>query len=375
MSTEANPFAVSAELAEFRAVVRSFLAKKSPESAVRVAMESTTGHDPDLWSEMASQLGLQGLAVPESYGGAGASFVELGVVLEELGRSLACAPFFSTCVLATTVLLASGDDEACAEYLPAICQGRTTATVAFLEPDTAWDAGPTLQAEATAEGFVLTGTKVFVLDGVTSDLLLVSAATADGPSLFAVTAGATGLTRTSLATMDQTRPLATVTMAAVPARLVGSAGNADAALERMLAIASVALAAEQSGGSDYVLETAVGYAGTRVQFGQPIGSFQAIKHLLADVLVAVEHAKSCARYAAWSVDHAPEELPIVAAMAKSYCSEAFNTAASANVQVHGGLGFTWEHSAHLYLKRAQSSALLFGTPRSHRAALAGLLNV
>ena len=369
-------FAFTEEQEELRKTVRSFLESKSPETAVREQMETEAGYDAAVWSQMGEQMGLQGLAIPEEFGGSGYGFVELGIVLEEMGRALLCAPYFSTVVLAANTLIHSGDDAAKAAYLPGIASGETIATVAFTEPSGKWDeSGITLEASGSGSDFTLTGTKSFVLDGHTASLIIVAARTAAGVSLFAVEGDAAGLTRTALSTMDQTRKQAKLEFAGTPATLIGTEGEGWAVLSRVLDLAAVGLAAEQVGGAQKVLEMAVEYAKVRVQFGRPIGSFQAIKHKCADMLLEVESAKSAAYYAGWCASELNDELPSVASLAKSYCSEAYFHTTAENIQIHGGIGFTWEHPAHLYFKRAKSSELLFGDPTYHRELLAQRIGI
>ena len=364
-------FAFSEEQEELRKSVRRFLEQKSPETEVRRLMETTEGYDAAVWEQMANQLGLQGLAIPEEFGGSGYGFVELIVVLEEMGRSLLCAPYFSTVALAANALLSSGDDAAKKEYLPGIASGEVIATVALTEDSGKWDeSGITLAATKSGDGYTLTGSKNFVLDGHTANLILVAAKTGAGTSLFAVQGDASGLTRTALSTMDQTRKQAKLEFANTPAKLVGAEGEGWAVLAKTLDLAAVALAAEQVGGAQKVLEMSVEYAKVRVQFGRPIGSFQAIKHKCADMLLEVESAKSAAYYAGWAAAEDSDELPVVASLAKAYCSDAYFHATAENIQIHGGIGFTWEHPAHLYFKRAKSSELYLGDPTYHRELLA-----
>jgi alkylation response protein AidB-like acyl-CoA dehydrogenase len=362
-------FAFSEEQEELRRTVRSFLEQKSPEAEVRRLMETDEGYDPAVWRQMGEQLGLQGLAIPEEFGGSGYSFVELAIVVEEMGRRLLAAPFFSSSVLAAEALLQSGDDAAKKEHLPGIATGETIATVAFTEESGRWDEdGITATASPAGDGWTITGVKSYVLDGHVASLLLVAARTGAGVSLFAVDGAAT--TRTALPTMDQTRKQARVELSGVPATLVGTEGQGWSVLERVLDRAVVALAAEQAGGAQFVLDMAVQYAKDRVQFGRQIGSFQAIKHKCADLLCKVESAKSAAYYAAFCVAEDNDEVPAVAALAKAYCSEAYFNVAAENIQIHGGIGFTWEHPAHLYFKRAKTSELLFGDPAHWRELLA-----
>ncbi len=369
-------FAFTDEQEELRRAVRRYLEDKSPISEVRRLMETDTGYDPAVWSQMANQLGLQALIIPEEYGGAGFGYVELVVVLEEMGRSLLCAPFFSTVALATNALVSSGDEAAMSEYLPAIATGEVTATVALTEDSGRWDLdGVALTAAGEGADWRLDGHKSFVVDGHTAGLILVAARTTSGLSLFAVDAAADGLTRQSLATMDQTRKQARLQFSGTPARLVGSDGQAGPVLRKTLDLAAVALAAEQVGGAQRVLDMSVEYAKSRIQFGRPIGSFQAIKHKCADMLLEVESAKSAAYYAGWAAAEDNEELAVTACLAKAYCSEAYFHSAAENIQIHGGIGFTWEHDAHLYFKRAKSSELILGDPAYHRELLAQRIGI
>jgi alkylation response protein AidB-like acyl-CoA dehydrogenase len=339
-------------------------------------MDTTEGYDPAVWGQMADQLGLQSLTIPEEFGGSGFTYVELLVVLEEMGAALLCAPFFSSVALAANALLTSGDDEAKKSYLPGIASGETIATLAITEDNGKWDfSGIECAAEQNGDGWQLNGHKMFVLDGHVANLIIVAARTPAGVSLFAAQGDAPGLTRTALPTMDQTRKQARLEFSGTPATLIGTDGGAEPGLSKTLDLAAVALAAEQVGGAQRVLDASVEYAKTRIQFGRPIGSFQAIKHKCADMLLEVESAKSAAYYAAWAAAEDSDELPVVASLAKSYCSEAYFHAAAENIQIHGGIGFTWEHPAHLYFKRAKSSELLLGDPSYHRELLAQRIGI
>jgi len=369
-------FAFSEEQEELRTAVRRFLSEKSPETEVRRLMETTEGYDPAVWSQMADQLGLQSLTIPEEYGGSGFSYVELIVVLEEMGAALLCAPYFSTVALAANAVLTSGDDSAKKYLLPGLASGATIGTLAITEDNGRWDfGGVTLEGRPSGDGWVLDGHKMFVIDGHTADLVLVAGRTPSGVSLFGVKGDADGLTRTPLTTMDQTRKQARLEFSSTPAWLIGTEGGAEPGLSKTLDLAAVALAAEQVGGAQRCLDSAVDYAKTRIQFGRPIGSFQAIKHKCADMLLEVESAKSAAYYAGWAAAEDSDELPVVASLAKSYCSEAYFHAAAENIQIHGGIGFTWEHHAHLYFKRAKSSELLLGDPAYHRELLAQRIGI
>ncbi len=368
-------FAFSEEQETLREFVRNFLEEKSPEADVREQMDTENGFDPDVWQQMSEQMGLQSLIIPEEFGGQGFGYVELIVILEEMGRALLCAPFFSSVVLAANTLIHCGDETAKGELLPQIA-GGTIATLAFTEENGKWDeSGIAMQASESENGFTLDGSKMYVLDGNTAEIILVAARTANGVSLFRVDADADGLTRTSLATMDQTRKQSKLDFSGTPATLIGEEGKGWDTLSTVLDLAAVGLAAEQVGGAQMCLDMAVEYAKVRVQFGRPIGSFQAIKHKCADMLLEVESAKSAAYYAGWCAAEMNDELPSTASLAKAYCSEAYFHAAAENIQIHGGIGFTWEHPAHLYFKRAKSSELLFGDPTYHRELLAQRIGI
>ncbi len=374
-------FAFSEDQAELRRTVRAFLEAKSPSAEVRQLMDTTDGYDPAVWNQMGAEMGLQGLHIPEEYGGQGFSFVELAIVLEEMGRVLLCAPFFSTVVLAANAILNVGSDADKKALLPGIASGETKATLAFTEPNGKWDAsGIEMQATSDNGNWTLSGEKMFVVDGHVADVIVVVARTAgssgtDGISFFAVDGNAAGLTRTALATMDQTRKQARLEFSNVVATPLGDAGQGWAALSKTLDQAAVAIANEGVGGAQFVLDMSVEYAKVRVQFGRPIGSFQAIKHKCADMLLEVESGKSAAYYAAWAAAEDNEELPVVAALAKAYVSDAYFHCAAENIQIHGGIGFTWEHDAHLYFKRAKSSEIFLGDATYHRELLAQRIGI
>ncbi|WP_328766770.1 acyl-CoA dehydrogenase family protein [Streptomyces sp. NBC_00286] len=365
-------FAFSDEQEELRRTVRAFLADTSPETEVRRLMETPEGFDRAVWRRMGSELGLQGLAIPEEYGGAGCGPVEVGVVMEELGRALTCTPFLASAVLATTLLLRCEDEEARKRLLPGLAAGEAVATVALTEDSARWDAdGVGLNARESAGSWLLNGHKTFVLDGASADVVLTVARTGDGIGVFSVDGDAAGLTRAPLTTMDPTRRQARLDYHDVRAtRLRTRHGDGWGLVAEVLDHAAVALAAEQVGVAGRALDMAVEYAKVRHQFGRPIGSFQAVKHLLADVLLEVESARAAAHYALLAAESEDPELPARASLAKAFCSDACLQAAAENIQVHGGIGFTWEHPAHLYLKRAKTSQLLFGDPAYHRELLA-----
>jgi alkylation response protein AidB-like acyl-CoA dehydrogenase len=360
----------SAEHEALREMTRKFLAERMPVLKARELMETPEGYSREVWRQLAQQLGLQGLIIPEHHGGSGADYVALTVVLEEMGRNLFAGPYFATVALAANAILASGDSVAMDDYLPGIAAGDLSGTLAVTEDNGSWELGD-VQCRAVKSGrdYVIDGHKAFVLDGHVAGLVLVVARTEEGLSLLSVEGDADGLARHPLVTIDMTRRYARLVFNGTPARLIGTDGQARAALVKTLQLAAVALAAEQVGGAQACLETSVQYAKDRVQFGRPIGSFQAVKHRCADMLVAVESAKSAAYYAARAAAADSAELPIVASLAKAFCSEAYFQVAADNIQVHGGMGFTWEHDAHLYFKRAKSSELMFGDAPYHRELL------
>ncbi len=369
-------FGFTQEQEELRAMVKRFLSEKSPESEVRRLMATAEGYDPAVWRQMAEELALQGLGIPEEYGGQGFGPVDLYVVFEEMGAALLCAPYFSTVALAANAVLQVGDQTDRARYLPAMASGESIATLAITDDAGQWDLATTsTTASQTASGWRLNGVRSYVTDGSVASVIFVPAMTGAGLSLFAVAGDDPGVERTPLATMDQTRKQSRVVLSDAAGTLVGVEGGALEGLQTTLRIAAAALAAEQVGGAQRVLDSSVEYAKSRVQFGRPIGSFQAIKHKCADMLLDVESAKSAAYYAAWAAQELNEELPVAASLAKSFCSEAYFHCAAENIQIHGGIGFTWEHSAHLYFKRAKSSELFLGDPAYHRELLAQRLGI
>jgi len=365
-------FTFSDEQEELRRTIRRFLEDKSPSSEVRRLMATPEGYDEAVWKQMAQELGLQGIAIPEEYGGQGFSFVELGIVFEEMGRVLLCAPFYATSVAAAAILNAASDEQKRA-WLPGIASGERIATVALAEPGGRWDAdGVRAEAAPAGDSVRITGTKTLVLDGTIASLILVAARGASGDvGLYAVEGDAEGLTRTAQEPLDMTRKLARLDLDAVIATPLGEA--TWGAIAKTLDHAAVLLSAEMAGGAGRCLDMAVDYAKSRYQFGKPIGSFQAIKHKCADMLLQVESARTAAYYAMWAAAEDDPDLRIAAPLAKAFCADAFFFAASENHQVHGGIGFTWEHDAHLYFRRAKSSDLLWGDANSHRDLLADRL--
>ncbi|OLL20292.1 MULTISPECIES: acyl-CoA dehydrogenase family protein [unclassified Rhodococcus (in: high G+C Gram-positive bacteria)] len=361
---------------ELRSVVRRLLDTHSSEQHVRSFLDQSSGFDVTSWKLMADQIGVQALAIPEEYGGAGFGFAELAIVLEESGRALLCAPLLSTCVLATYALLLAEDSDAAAEHLPGIAAGDTIATLAATEGGAAAsEEDVRARAELHDGSYRVTGVKSYVLDGADADLLIVAARTDRGVSLFTVDAHAEGVTTEPLSTLDRTRNLATITLDSAPASLLGTNGHGWTIVTEVLEVGAAALAAEQVGGAARVLESTVEYAKMRQQFGRPIGSFQAIKHQLADMLVELESARSAAYYATGAVQAGSDDRSLASSIAKTYCSDAYYHIAAQSIQIHGGIGFTWEHPAHLYFKRARGSQTLLGSPGLHRNRIADLVGL
>ena len=359
-----------------RDTVRTFLERTSSEAEVRRLMETESGYDESVWKQGAEQLGLTGLAIPEEYDGSGFGPMELSVVFEEMGRSLFCGPFFSTVGLAANTLLVSGDDAAKKEWLPKIASGQTIATLALTEESSSWNvADITTMATRSGAAWKLSGTKWFVLDGTIADLVLVVARAESDVAVFAVAGDAAGLTREPMVTIDQTRKMARLTFDGVEAQPIGSQSAGNDVVSRGLLLAATALSAENIGGAQRCLDMAADYARERVQFGRPIGSFQAIKHKLANLLTEVEQAKSASYFVSREAAANGDDLPLAASLAKSYTSDAFFKAAADNIQIHGGIGFTWEHAAHLYFKRAKTNQLLLGSSSHHRAIVADRVGI
>jgi alkylation response protein AidB-like acyl-CoA dehydrogenase len=353
--------------------VAGFLDKRSPEAEVRRLMEAGGAPDPGVWSAMAG-LGLQGLVIPESYGGGGFGYLDLTLVLEQMGEALLVSPFLST-VMAAAALLESDDDSLRSAYLPSLAAGERVGTLALAEDSGRWDAASIeTVAQPDADRYRLSGTKSYVIDGQYADVIVVSARSPMGRRLFVVDADSQGVTVTPLRTLDATRPQARIEFSSAEARILSRVDDGRALVEHVVAIAGICLAAEQVGGAQRCLDMAVSYAKTRVQFDRPIGSFQAIKHKCADMLVAVESARSAVYHAAATLDDGDDPV-VVSTVAAASCSQAYTHVAGENIQIHGGIGFTWDHPAQLYFKRAKSSEMLFGDPAFHRERLACLIGI
>ena len=377
-------FGFNEEQELLRSTARKFFDNECGSETVRKLMDGPEGMTPALWKKIAEQ-GWTGLIFADEHGGMGLGFVDLVVLMEEMGRSVVPGPFFSTVLLGGLAIREAGTEAQRKAWLPGIASGEARATLAWMEPSAELGArGITLQATAKAAGFTLTGTKLFVHDAHTADVIVVAARTAsgkspeDGVSLFLVPKGAPGLRVTLLPTMDQTRKLCEVELTDVTVgaeALMGGTGSGWAPLARVIDRATVALCAEMCGGAQKVLEMTVEYAKIRQAFGRPIGSYQGVKHKAADMLVDVENSKSITYYAAWAMDEGVPEGPLAVSMAKAYVSDAYRRVSGAGIQLHGGIGFTWEHDLHLYFKRAKGSEFTFGDATWHRERVAQLVNL
>ncbi len=363
-------FTFTEEQAQLRDAVRRFCAENFDEQTVRRLMESDPPFDPKVWDRLGSELGVLGLSVPESDGGAGGTLVDQALAVEQLAASLACGPVFGTVFLAVPALVAASAGPVREELLTELTEGRRTAAFAVADWAGAFDPAA---VTVTADGDALTGAVERVVDGGAADDLLVAADGPDGLGLYAVAAAGPGVERIPLVTLDLTRPQATIRFSDAPARLVAGADEAERVIGHALQVGSALLAVEQVGASQHLLDLSVDYAKSRLQFGRPIGSFQAVKHRLADLLVELEHARSTAYHAVWALTDGTDDPALAASIAQATCSAAFSRIAADTIQVHGGIGFTWEHQAHLYLKRATTDAALLGTAEQHRSRVAALV--
>jgi alkylation response protein AidB-like acyl-CoA dehydrogenase len=368
-------FAFSEEQEAFRAELRRCFEAQAPTAEVFRAMQSAEGFDRALWKRLANDLGLAGLHLPEAYGGQGFGFLELGILFEEAGRTLFPSPAFSCLALAANAVLGAGSEAQKRALLPGLASGEAIATLALIEPGGDWAAeSVALPAEIDSGGARLTGAKRFVTDAAGADWIVVAARRAgtrglEGLGLFVVRRGAPGLEVSPVEPLDATRKLAHLALDRVPAEPLGAPFAAGPTLARTLDQARALLACESAGGAQHCLDAAVAWAKQRVQFGRPIGSFQAIQHKCAEVLLEVESAKCAAHFASWAAEQ-DEDLALAAAMAKSFCDEAYLRAARENLHIHGGVGFSFEAEPHLYLKRAKANETLLGPPRFQRARIA-----
>jgi len=366
-----------------RSTARKFFENECGSDTVRRLMETPEGISPDLWTKLAEQ-GWLGLVYPEAYDGMGLGLVDLVVLMEEMGRAVVPGPYFSAVLLGGLAIAEAGSEAQKKEWLPKIAAGDRRVALAWMEPSAQLGpAGVTLTAVEKGGRYTLSGTKLFVHDAHTADALVVAARTrpgagADGVSLFLLPKGTRGLEVTLLPTMDQTRKLCEVSLSDVSVgadALLGAAGAGWTPLARVLDRATVALCAEMCGGAQKVLDMTVEYAKIRQAFGRPIGSYQGVKHRAADMLVDVENSKSITYYAAWALDEGAAEAPLAVSMAKAYVSDAYRRVAAAGIQLHGGIGFTWEHDLHLYFTRAPGSEFTFGDATHHRERVAQLVNL
>jgi alkylation response protein AidB-like acyl-CoA dehydrogenase len=367
-------FTFTDEQAQLKAAVSKFCADNFDEQTVRRLMESDPPFDAAVWTRLGTELGVLGLSVPEADGGFGGSLIDQAVAVEQLGASLACGPVFGTVFLAIPALVAALSGPVRDGLLAELVDGRRTAAFAVADRAGAFDpAAVTVTASRSGEQWTLAGTVPRVVDGGVADDLLVAANGPDGVALFAVEAAAPGVARTPLVTLDLTRPQATIQFSDAQARLVADAGEAPRVIEHALQVGSALLAVEQVGAAQHLLDLSVEYAKTRLQFGRPIGSFQAVKHRLADLLVDVEHARSTAYHAIWALTDGSDDPALASSIAQATASAAFARVATDTIQVHGGIGFTWEHQAHLYFKRATTDAALLGSAEQHRSRVAALV--
>ena len=365
-----------------RASARRFLENECPSAFVRQRMAEPEAMTEVFWQKLAEQ-GWFGILYPEEAGGSGLGLVDIAVLMEEMGRAVMPGPFFSTVLLGGAAILEAGSQGQQQEWLPRIAAGAAKVSLAWTEPNARWDAtGIMATGREMAAGFALSGIKLFVPDAHLSDALVVAVRTRDGStmedgvSLFLVPKDTPGLAVTLLPTIDETRKLCEVRLddvALTLAALLGDKHGGWPALARVLDRATVALCAEMCGGAQRVLDMTTAYAKIRIAFGKPIGSYQAVKHRAADMLVDVENAKSLTYYAAWAIDEGLAEAPLAVSMAKAYASDAYRKVAGAGIQLHGGIGFTWEHDLQLYFKRAKASEVAFGDATWHRERVARML--
>ena len=367
-------FTFSDEQQQLRGAVRKFCAENFAEPTVRRLMESDVTYDPAVWNRLGAELGVLGMSVPEADGGVGGSLVDQAVAVEEFGAALGCGPLFGTVYLAIPALVACAGSPARDELLAALVEGQRTAAFAVNDYAGAFDPERIgVTATPDGDGYTLTGTVDRVVDGTSADVLLVAAKASDGVGLYAVATKHQAAQRTGLVTMDLTRPQAGVVFSAAPAQLLAGPADAERVITHALQVGSALLAIEQVGAAQHLLDLSVDYAKSRLQFGRQIGSFQAVKHKLADMLVDLEHARSTAYHAVWALTDGSDDPALAVSIAQATCSAAFSRIAADTIQVHGGIGFTWEHQAHLYFKRAATDAALLGSAEQHRTRVAELV--
>lgn len=372
-------FAFTEEQQMIRDTAESFFADVSTSEAIRTAMATESGFDAQLWQRICSELYFQAITIPEDFGGMGLGFVELVAVMEQMGRYLVCAPYLSTVCLASTSVLLAGNSEQQGEFFGKVLEGGT-ATLAYTGNAKQDVSGVTASFAQSGDNYVLNGDYRHVIDGHSADTLVVAAKSGEQIGLFVVDANAQGVTRTWTPTMDQTRKQASISLANVEVSAAQALTiDAGQTLAKVLDLAAVCLAAEQMGGSQQTLDMTVAYTKERVQFNRPVASFQGVKHRAADMMTRVEAARSGVYYAACVAQEAlvggelAVELPEAASICKSYCSETYFANAGDAIQLHGGVGFTWEYDVHLYFKRAKASEHLLGNAAYHRERLAAML--
>jgi alkylation response protein AidB-like acyl-CoA dehydrogenase len=381
-------FAFTEEQHMIRDTAAAFLEKVSTSVAVRKAMATESGYEEHVWQAICNDMVWPALHIPEQYGGMGLGYVELAATLEQMGRSMLCSPFFSTVCLGANALMLAANEKQKAHYLPLIAQGSLTATLAYTGLNRRWDAAAVeCTAQRVEDGYVLDGTYRYVPDGHSAGLIVVAARRPGsvgtrGVSLFVLDANSAGLAREYLPTMDQTRKQAQLVLRNVRVdcnALLGKEGEAWPKLAQVIQLAQIALAAEQMGGAQQILDMTVAYSKERVQFDRSIASFQAVKHKAADMMLRSEVARSAVYYAACVADEALQQSPLAgelaeaASVAKAWCSDAYLKNAGEGLQLHGGVGFTWEYDVHLHLKRARSMAGFLGSASWHREQVAALL--
>jgi alkylation response protein AidB-like acyl-CoA dehydrogenase len=378
-------FGFTEEQEMIRSQAAEFLKNEYPIALVRELMENEHGYNHDLWGKMTA-MGWSGLIFPEEYGGSGLTFVELTVLLEEMGRALVPGTFFSAVLLAGLTLLEAASEEQKQCWLTSLAEGGLKATLALTEPNGSWKAAgvSTVTAEHGDGEYIISGTKLFVPEAHVSDLIICAARTSssavpeEGISLFAIDRDSNGLNITLLQTMDQTRRVYEVSFerVRVPAnRVLGGLGSAWPVIERVINRATIGICAEMVGGAQKMLDMCVAYAKQRIQFGRPIGGFQAIQHKCADMLLLIESARSAVYAAAWAASKDEPDTALLASVAKAYTSDAYRFVTGEGIQIHGGMGFTWEHDAHLYFKRAKADEFNFGDANYHRARVAQFIGL
>ncbi len=376
-------FSLNEEQEMLKTMARDFLTNECPKTHVREMMEDEIGYSPELWKKMA-EVGWLGLILPEEYGGAGMNFRDLTVLCEEMGRALLPGPFLSTLLLTGVPILDAGTEEQKKEFLPKIANGEAIFTPAVLEEDgDFWAEGIKVRAAGRGDEYIINGTKLFVPDAKAADYMLVAARTQraenpeEGITLFLVDAKEWGIYITPLKTMDETRKQYEVSFTSVPVatkNIIGELHQGWPILKKAALLTSAALCAEMVGGSEWVLETTVNYAKERIAFGVPIGTFQAISHKCANMHTGLEYARSLMEWAAEAIKEDNPDAPVAVSMAKSFCGDTYKMVTNEGIQIHGGIGFTWDHDMHLYFKRARSSDTAFGDSNYHRELIAQALD-